>query len=64
MGNMLEKTFRGNNPRKSSVMPLNQTKKSDDVLVNRLRDDLNEEAELFILNHILTSIQFYENFER
>lgn len=51
-------------PRESSYLPPNQSRKYDDQVVNRLRDDLNDDPEMFILNNVLMSIQFYENFER
>lgn len=62
MGNKSGKN--GNKPRESAMIRPNQTSKFDNVVVNRLRDDLNNEPELFILNNILISIQFFENFER
>lgn len=49
---------------KNSTTPPNEHRNDDDEFINRLRTDLMDKPEQFLLNQILMSVQFYENFDR
>lgn len=36
----------------------------DDDAINRMRKELNTDSDVFLLNNILLSVQFFENYER
>jgi hypothetical protein len=53
-------------PQKKEQQPAVRPKNIDpeDAVLNRIRTTLSEDLETFLLNNILLSVQFFENFER
>lgn len=51
----------------SAPMPLppqTQTRSYDEIALARMREQLRNDADAFLLNNILLSVQFFENYER
>jgi hypothetical protein len=46
----------------ASVKP--KTLDPEELVINRIRKTLSQDLETFLLNNILLSVQFFENFER
>jgi hypothetical protein len=46
------------------VSALPKTTDPEDAILNRIRTTLSQDLETFLLNNILLSVQFFDNFER
>jgi hypothetical protein len=53
-------------PKKVEQAPSVQPKNIDpeEAVLNRIRTTLSQDLETFLLNNILLSVQFFDNFER
>jgi hypothetical protein len=60
MGNI----FTRRKPEQESQPPPSQPVAREDHGLQRMRRTLNQDLEKFLLNNILLSVQFFENFER
>lgn len=47
-----------------SVLVVDSANRYDDDMVNLLKRELNETPEVFILNNLLMSVMFFENYEK